>query len=80
MSRFYKIDETEKAIHIIIGKKGDGQKYREEIDRDREYTRNKLIEDILNDLRTYQICIDDRVTGIEVFNAIINMINNYRFK
>lgn len=79
MSRFYKIDETEKAIHVIIGKKGYGKTYCEKQELQKEL-KNKLIDDILTELRTYQICIDERVTGIEVFNAIVHIINNYKYK
>lgn len=79
MSRFYKIDETEKAIHVIIGKKGYGKTYFEEQKLQKEL-KNKLIDDILTEVKLYHICIDERVTGIEVFNAIVNIINDYKYK
>lgn len=80
MGKYYKMTiDNEDNIHIIINKNGYGKDYRER-KKDEKIIKNCLIQDILKNIDSYSICVDERVSGIEVLNAIKNIIYNYMYK
>ena len=80
MGKYYKMTiDNDDNIHIIINKKGYGKDYKEQ-KRDESILKNRLIQDILKQIDNYAICVDDGVSGIEVLNAIRNIVYNYMYK
>ena len=78
MGKYYKMTiDHDDNIHIIINKKGYGKDYHEK-QIDKKQIQFEVINKIIEEMMTYRICIDDRVTGEEVFNAILNIIYNYK--
>ena len=80
MGKYYKmVIDPDDNIHVIINKKGYGKDYQEKIN-DKKQIEKELISKILDEINTYSICVDERVSGIEVLNAIRNIIYNYIYK
>ena len=80
MGKFYKLTiDNEDNIHVIINKKGYGKDYREQ-KKEETIIKNCLLQAILKEIDTYSICVDERVSGIEVLNAIKNIVYNYMYK
>lgn len=80
MGKYYKmVIDPDDNIHVIINKKGYGKDYHE-----RKNTKNKIEEELINEIldkiSAYLICVDERVDGYEVLNAIRNIIYNFKFK
>lgn len=76
MGKYYKmVIDPDDNIHVIINKKGYGKDYFE-----RKQIERELINKILDEINTYSICVDERVSGIECLNAIRNIIYNFKYK
>ena len=83
MGKFYKmVIDPDDNIHVIINKKGYGKDQRDYNEKKKEESiiKNCLLQAILKELDTYGICVDERVTGIEVLNAVKNIVYNYMYK
>lgn len=80
MGKYYKmVIDPDDNIHVIINKKGYGKDYHEK-QFDIKQIQFEVINKIIEDMMTYRICIDERVTGEEAFNAILNLVMNYKYK